>query len=135
MNEATPSRPKVKVLSVDDDRNFTALLKANLDDTGQFDVRVENYPENALEVMREFRPDIVLLDIIMPRMPGGKVNEAILKDPDLKDTPVVFLTAAVRRSELEKHGGIVCGRPTLAQPCRIEEVINAIDRYARKRPA
>ena len=124
--------PRTKVLYVDDEKSKTLLVKMNLEDTGRYEVRVENFPEHALEVMREFRPDIVLLDIIMPRVPGGMVSEAIWKDPDLKDTPVVFVTAAVRKKDLEKAGGMICNRPALAEPCSLERIIEAIERYARR---
>jgi two-component system, OmpR family, alkaline phosphatase synthesis response regulator PhoP len=136
MNEAncneTGKSPLTKVLSVDSDRRFTELLKENLEDGGRYEVRVENFPERALAVAREFRPDIVLLAIVMPRMPGLVVSEAIRNDPDLKDTPVVFLTAAVRKRHLEECGSIVANRPALAKPCSAEKIIEAIERYARR---
>ena len=62
----------------------------------------------------EFDPDIILLDIIMPRMPGGNVAAQLSEDPQLKDIPVVFLTAAVRRHQVEEHEGQICDRPCLA---------------------
>jgi CheY-like chemotaxis protein len=84
---------KKRVLLVDDEKSFTNLLKLNLEDTGNYEVRVENWAEDALKAAREFKPDIVLLDIIMPRMPGGNVAMQLKEDPALKDTPVIFLTA------------------------------------------
>ena len=123
---------KKRILLVDDDRSFTSLLKLNLEETGQYIVRVENWAEDALSATREFRPDLVLLDIIMPRMPGGNVSAAMLNDPELKDPPIVFLTAAVGKLRVEEHEGIICDRPTLAKPASVEEVIAAIEKFARK---
>ena len=107
---------KKRILLVDDEKSLTTLLKLNLEDTGNYDVRVENWPEDALAAAREFKPDLVLLDIIMPRLPGGNVAAQIDSDPLLKGTPIVFLTAAVRRSQVEDNDGIICEHPCLAKP-------------------
>jgi CheY-like chemotaxis protein len=124
---------KKRVLLVDDEKSLTGLLKLNLEETGQYEVRVENWPEDALKAAREFQPDIVLLDIIMPRLPGGNVAAAIDADPELKGTPIVFLTAAVRKQYVEDHDGIICDHPCLAKPATIEEVVAMIEQHARKR--
>src|SRR5207249_3944002 len=93
---------KKRILLVDDEKSFTNLLKLNLEETGNYDVRVENWAEDAYGAAKEFKPDLVLLDIIMPRMPGGNVAAQIKKDPALKATPIVFLTAAVRKHQVEE---------------------------------
>jgi len=123
---------KTRILLVDDEKSFTTLLKLNLEETGNYDVRVENWPEDALNAAKEFKPDLVLLDIIMPRMPGGNVAAQLTDDPELKDTPIVFLTAAVRKDRVEENEGIICERPCLTKPATVESVINTIEKYARK---
>jgi len=122
---------KKRILLVDDEKSFTNLLKLNLEETGAYEVRVENWAEDACGAAREFKPDLVLLDIIMPRMPGGNVAAQIQKDPQLKDTPIVFLTAAVRPHQVEEHEGIICDFPCLAKPASVEKVIEMIEKYAR----
>ncbi len=123
---------KKRILLVDDEKSLTTLLKLNLEDTGNYDVRVENWPEDALAAAREFKPDLVLLDIIMPRLPGGNVAAQIDSDPLLKGTPIVFLTAAVRRSQVEDNDGIICEHPCLAKPATVDEVIAMIEKHARR---
>ena len=123
---------KKRILLVDDEKSLTTLLKLNLEETGNYEVRVENWPEDALGAAREFKPDLVLLDIIMPRMPGGNVAAQFDADPQLKGTPIVFLTAAVRRSQVEDNDGIICEHPGLAKPATVEEVIAMIEKHARK---
>lgn len=130
MGEPPPRR--TRVLLVDEDRSFTGLLKTQLEAIGRYLVRVENVGENALAAVREYRPDLVLLDLIMPRVPGGNISAAILNDPELRDTPIVFLTAAVRKHQVGEHAGFICDPPTLAKPCSLEKVIEAIEQYARK---
>ncbi len=121
---------KKRVLLVDDEKSFTNLLKLNLEDTGRYEVRVENWAEDAYKAAREFKPNLILLDIIMPRMPGGNVAAQLKADPDTADIPVVFLTAAVRKHQVEENEGIICDLPCLAKPASVEEVIAIIEKHA-----
>lgn len=123
---------KKRILLVDDEKSLTNLLKLNLEETGDYEVRVENWPEDALAAAREFKPDLILLDLIMPRMPGGNVAALIDSDPQLKGTPIVFLTAAVRKQQVEENEGIICDHPCLAKPATVEEVVAMIEKHARK---
>jgi CheY-like chemotaxis protein len=123
---------KKRVLLVDDEKSFTTLLKLNLEESGDYEVRVENWAEDTFNAAREFKPDIILLDIIMPRLPGGNVAAQLGEDPELKDIPIVFLTAAVRRHQVEDHEGVICDHPCIAKPASMEEVVAAIEAHARK---
>jgi len=123
---------KKKVLLVDDENSFTSLLKINLEQTGRYEVRAENWAEDAYPAAKEFRPDIMLLDIIMPRMPGGNVVAQFEADPELKDLPIVFLSAAIPRRIVVDHDGIICDHPCVAKPANVEEIIEAIEKYSAK---
>lgn len=123
---------KKKVLLVDDEKSFTNLLKMNLEQTGRYDVRAVNWGEDALPTAKEFKPDIMLLDIIMPRMPGGNVVAAFEADPELKDLPIVFLTAAIQRSTVAAHDGIICDHPCIAKPANLDEIIDIIEKNSAK---
>ena len=123
---------KKRILLVDDEKSFTSLLKINLEDTGNYEVRVENWAEDAFAAAKEFKPDLVLLDIIMPRMPGGNVAAQIKADPELKETPIVFFTAAVRKHQVEENENIICDHPCIAKPASLEVVVEMIEKHARK---
>jgi CheY-like chemotaxis protein len=123
---------KKRILLVDDEKSFTNLLKLNLEDTGNYEVRVENWAEDAFPAAKEFKPDLILLDIIMPRMPGGNVAAMIKADAALKNTPIVFLTAAVRKHQVEENEGIICDHPCLAKPATVDEVIDMIEKNVKK---
>ena len=125
---------KKKVLLVDDEKSFTNLLRLNLEQTGKYEVRVVNWSEDALPAARDFKPDIVLLDIIMPRMPGGNVVAQFEADPALKSVPIVFLTAAVQRSRLEEMDGIISDHPCLAKPSSMDEIIAMIEKQTATKP-
>ena len=123
---------KKRILLVDDEKSLTTLLKLNLEETGNYDVRVENWAEDALTAAHEFNPDLILLDLVMPRLPGGNVAAQIDADPVLKAIPIIFLTAAVRRRQVEENEGIICDHPCLAKPASIDEIIAMIEKHARK---
>lgn len=62
-----------KILIVDDEEDFTKLIKLNLERTGEYEVEIENGGLRGLAAAREFKPDLILLDILMPDMEGGEV--------------------------------------------------------------
>jgi two-component system, OmpR family, response regulator len=118
---------KKRILIVDDEVESSRLLKSNLEQTGNYEARVENCPEDAVAAAHEFEPHLVLLDILMPRMSGGNVVAAFEADPLLKHLPIIFLTAAVRRRQVEDHQGIICEHPCLAKPASMEEIVRCIE--------
>jgi CheY-like chemotaxis protein len=118
---------KKRILIVDDEAGSARLLKANLEQTGRYVTRIENWPEDAVSVAREFKPDLVLLDVLMPRMLGGNVAAAFKADPELMNIPVVFFTAAVRKSIVADHDGVINGNPILAKPASTDEIVRCIE--------
>lgn len=119
---------KKRILILDDEVSFTRLLKLNLEQTNRYEVRAENWPEDALKAAREFKPDLMLLDVMMPRMFGGDVAAQFHADEELKSIPIVFLSATVRRHRVDEHGGMISGYPFLAKPATTEEVIACIEK-------
>lgn len=89
------------VLIVDDEQNITISVEFLMKREG-YQVSVANDGENGLEMIRELKPDLVLLDVMMPRMNGFEVCEAVRKDPDLAGVKIVMLTAKGRSAEIEK---------------------------------
>jgi DNA-binding response OmpR family regulator len=129
---APPGPEKRKILIIDDEISFTRMVKMNLEKTGSFDVRVENRAAAALPAAREFRPDLVLLDVIMPNMDGGDVAKQIKRDRTLKSTPIVFLTATVSKREAGEVGLNSGGELFLAKPVSVEALIACINEHIRK---
>lgn len=126
---------KKRILVVDDEIGFTRLLKLNLEQTNDYDVRIENRPAHALNAAREFGPDLVLLDVLMPGMFGADVAVGLRADARFKSTPIVFITAAVSKTRVKENDGLISGFPFLAKPSSVEEVIEQIEqRLAALRP-
>jgi two-component system sensor histidine kinase/response regulator len=117
-----------RILIVDSDPNTTHLVKVLLERTGRYLVLEENDATKAHQSARNFRPDLILLDIVMPETDGGEIAARVEADPELQDTPIVFLTALVTRAEA-KSGLSLQGHSFLAKPVSIPELINAIEQH------
>jgi two-component system, OmpR family, response regulator len=119
---------KRRILIVDNDSNTTHLVKVLLERTGHYLVLEENDATKAYQSARNSLPDLILLDIVMPETDGGEVAALIDADPELHNTPIVFLTALVTRAEA-RSGLSIQGHPFLAKPVSIPELINAIEQH------
>jgi CheY-like chemotaxis protein len=117
---------KRRILVVDNDRDSTHLIKILLERTSRYLVLEENDATKAHQSARNFRPDLILLDIVMPETDGGEVAAQIQADPELQTTPIIFLTALVTKAEA-KAGLRIQGHPFLAKPINIPELINGIE--------
>jgi CheY-like chemotaxis protein len=118
-----------KILMVDDEAVLTKMVKMNLERTGEYEVRTENEGGMALQAAQEFKPDLILMDVMMPDMDGGEAIQGILEDPELSETPYVFMTAIVTKDETEEQGSSMGGpNEYLAKPVNIEELIETIER-------
>ena len=89
------------VLVVDDDPVIQRLLQVNLEMEG-YDVLLANDGIEAIERTREHRPDLLLLDVMMPRKDGWQVAAEIQDDPDLAGTKIVFLSARAQDADVQK---------------------------------
>jgi len=117
---------KKRVFIVDDESGFTKLLKLTLEKSGRYTVREENDGTKAWLAAREFQPDIIFLDIVMPKIDGGDVAQQIRSDPALKDVPIIFLTAIVS----EKEGGhTIGGFPFIAKPVSLDAITRCIEEH------
>ena len=125
---------KKRILLIDDEPDATRLLKLNLEHTGAYEVREESRAEHALAAAREFKPDLILLDVIMPNIDGGEVAAQLRADEELRDTPVVFLTCVVTKEEAEQRKSTIGGHPFIAKLVSPEELMVSIEKYLRKEP-
>jgi len=97
---------KKKILAVDDEPNILLSLEFILEEEG-YDVHTARDGDEALEVARAVRPDLILLDVAMPRRDGYEVCRVLRETPDLQDVKVVMLTA--KGQPLEKKKGAEVG--------------------------
>lgn len=117
-----------KILVVDDEVVLTKMVKMNLERTGNYEVMTVNQGSQALSAVREFKPDIIFMDVMMPDMSGDEAIGEIRDDPKLASIPYVFMTAIVTKAETEDMGNNIGGNEFLAKPVKIAELINTIER-------
>ncbi|HUJ11665.1 MAG TPA: response regulator [Verrucomicrobiae bacterium] len=121
-----------RILMVDDEKGVTTMTKLNLERTGLYEVQVENRSTHALEAAKQFHPDMIILDITMPGLDGSEVASQIKADDQLKNTPIVFLTAVVSQietgnSELRRGGQVF-----LSKPVNMKTLVSCIEQYTVK---
>ncbi len=122
---------KKRILLIDDEAVFTQLAKMNLEQTGRYEVQVENSGASGLATARAFQPHLIFLDIVMPDMDGHVLADQIRQDAGLKTAPIVYLTAMVSKGEQHPHRGALGNHPLLAKPVNTEEMVACIERFTK----
>jgi DNA-binding response OmpR family regulator len=121
-----------KILLIEDDTDLFSLLKYNLEKEG-FSLTGLQTGKGALELCRQVRPDLILLDIMLPDSDGLDLCKGIRKDPELASTPVIFLTA--RASETDRIVGLELGaNDYVVKPFFVRELIARIKLQLRSAP-
>ena len=107
---------KKRIFVVDDNSEMCNAVKHALDKSGRFEAMAESDHMEPLERMVQFKPDLLVLDIMMPDVDGTVIAEKVRGDPDFKDLPIIFLTALITEGE-EWSGGSAGGKNAyLAKP-------------------
>lgn len=87
-----------KILVVDDEKKIRELLELRLSSEG-FEVIIARHGEEGVEQAKKHLPDLILMDVMMPRMDGPAAVNVLQGDPATKDIPVIFLTAIITKEE------------------------------------
>ncbi len=116
---------KPKILIVDDEAELPKLIKVAV---SRYDICNETDSRRAHATARGFRPDLILLDVMMPHLDGGDVAAQIRSDPLLNSVPIVFFTALVTAGETAKHP-FFGGYPFIAKPLTPQKLAEQIDRH------
>jgi DNA-binding response OmpR family regulator len=90
---------KKRILILDDEIDFTFIMKRLLELTGKYEVRTTVMPGTFMDVARAYKPDLILLDCMMPNLDGGEIAAKLEADKELKETPFMFLTATIDQVE------------------------------------
>ena len=115
-----------KILIVDDEEDFCYFVKLNLEATKHFEVLTAYDGPEGIEMAIRCHPDLILLDIIMPKMMGTEVAEALRSNKATKDIPILFVTAILKREEVGGKGGKFGGNIFLFKPVKLDELIHEI---------
>jgi two-component system alkaline phosphatase synthesis response regulator PhoP len=124
------NKPAQKVLVVDDEEPILELLKYNLEKQG-YDVRTATDGQIAIDTAKKFQPDLVLLDIMMPRMDGVEACRQLRSIPELQNTFIVFLTA--RSEEYSEVAGFDVGADDyITKPIKPRALMSRISALFRR---
>jgi CheY-like chemotaxis protein len=103
-----------KILAIDDHEEILSIIKTKLSRSG-YDVETVSDSMLAIETVRRFKPDLILLDIMMPKITGFEICEELKADAEFKDIKVVFLTAKdmdfARKKAQELHADGFIAKP------------------------
>ncbi|MDP4547664.1 response regulator [Marinobacter sp. MDS2] len=92
-----------KVLYVEDDADIRAIAELALQDVGGFSIALCSSGAEAIKVAPDFQPDLILLDVMMPEMDGPQTLQELRKIEATQDTPVIFMTARIQRTEIDEY--------------------------------
>jgi two-component system phosphate regulon response regulator PhoB len=127
MNDAISA----KILVVDDEPDVTALLAYHLKAAGH-SVQVLNDPRRAVPLAKDFQPDLMILDVMMPDLSGLEICRAVRADAKLKLVPVIFLTA--RTEENDRIAGLESGADDyVCKPFSTKELMLRVQSILRRR--
>lgn len=116
-----------RVLVIDDEPDITEIVDSFLTEAG-YTVAVENSSERALDAAREFKPDVILLDIMMPGTSGYDICQRIKAETDLAHIPVIFLTGKDRGDDMGRSfksgGDMYIKKPFSCE--RLLEIVNIV---------
>lgn len=115
-----------RILICDDDPVILRLLEVNLELEG-YDVLTANHGEEAFEIATRERPDLVILDIMMPRLDGYQTCQKLKAQESTEDIPVVFLSAKAQASDIEKGKSFGVSE-YLTKPFDPNDLIDVVER-------
>ncbi|SFH86852.1 response regulator [Planctomicrobium piriforme] len=93
---------KRKALVVDDDRDLVDLLRDSLESDGRFEVRSANNGFDAGMMVKEYRPDIIVLDVMLPDINGKEVCQRVRSDPSLDDVKILCISGMVEAEKVQE---------------------------------
>lgn len=121
---------KETILIVDDEADLLDLIEYNLEKEGYNVIKAEN-GQDGIKLARKFNPDLIILDIMMPKMTGIEVCKVLKEDPVLKIRPVIFLTA--RGDEKTEIEGLEMGADDfLSKPISTSKLVSRIRTVLRR---
>ncbi len=122
---------KRKVLLVDDESDYTKPVKEFFEKVGNYEVRVENVPANAVETSKHFKPDIILLDILMPQVNGFQLLERLKSENATALIPVVVLSALTSKEEKLKATALY-GDCYIEKPVDLDMLVKKVEEVLKR---
>ena len=97
-----PERPLERICYVEDDEDIQRIVRMSLERVGKMRVQIVTDPTLAIAAMKAFKPDLVMLDWMMPAMDGPTVFRHMKQNPETSALPVVFITAKATHKDMDE---------------------------------
>ncbi len=131
MTDINNTKKKV-ILLYDDDKEFTSMIKEYLEGTKNYEVRVGAMHEDIIAMLRIFKPDVILMDLLMPGYSGLDLCQILNKDPEGMKTPIIVMSGLGKNEDKLKAYklGIV---DYLVKPININHLVTSIEKATQAR--
>ncbi|MFH0731515.1 MAG: response regulator [Candidatus Omnitrophota bacterium] len=123
---------KRKVLIVDDEKDLLAILKMNLEQTEKYEVMISPTAKDILALIHDFKPDIILMDMLMPVTGGIDACQMLNSDPAGKNIPIIIFSALDKEQDKLRayKAGVV---DYVAKPLDVDILISKIDKAIKSK--
>ncbi len=111
------------IMVIDDEQELCRLLKQMLPNKGPYKVFSAPDGVSGKHMIKEVKPDLILLDIVMPGLSGSELAEELQDDPQTASIPVIFITAVVSKAEIQHSGGKLGNRTFVAKPIDVDQLV------------
>lgn len=115
-----------KILVAEDDKFLASAYKVKLEKSG-FEVRMAGDGEEAVEILKGFEPDVILLDLIMPKMDGFTALEQIRSNPKFARTPIMVASNLGQKEDIERAQKLGATGYIIKSDLSIEDLIKKIN--------
>lgn len=117
-----------KIMYIEDEPDITAIAQIALGDMGGFNLTCCSSGREALKKAPEFKPDLFLIDVMMPEMDGPTTLKELRKIPEFEQTPVIFMTAKAQAAEIKEYiaMGALCVITKPFDPLKLTDTIKNI---------
>jgi DNA-binding response OmpR family regulator len=117
---------KRKVLIVDDDAEIVELISDILSREGGFEIRTASSGYEAGMITQQFRPDLILLDYMLPDVNGNVVCQTIRKNPEFENTRIIIVSGVIKQDEIDQllRAG---AQEFLKKPFNISELLDKVN--------
>lgn len=119
-----------KILIVDDEKNIVLTLKMYLIKKG-YEVKVAVNGVEAIEIAQEFVPDLIFLDILLPKINGYLVCRGLREEASTKNIPIIFLSAKSQKADIQ-NALATGGNDYIVKPFTIDQIKEVLDKYIKE---
>ena len=130
------NKPKTRILVIDDEKDLCFFLKANLEARGAYNVRTATSAVKGVKLVRRFKPDLVILDILMPGANGFNVLRTIKEDNKTVHIPVLMLSALSDNESKVEAARLYC-EDYMSKPVPVDDLRKRVEKILKlwKRPS